>query len=161
MKLTAEQLIGSLDASRSSAARHQAARESDSMRRITGLAIALLVLAACDSQIAKTFGDLLDIRNSVAAIVDADNVAVNVHNGAALSVVITNSSLNSESSEAREIVADQVARLAYHEYSNHDGLEFVHVAFVSYQRKFIVTINSTIESFQYSASALRVSPASG
>ena len=129
------------------------------MHRTTVAAIVLLILTACDSQIAGTLGDLLEIRNSVAEIVDTGNVAVNVHNGVALGVVITNSNLNSRSSEERNIVADRVARIAYDEYSNRESLETVHVAFASYQRKFLlVTITTTIESFQYLAEALRGPP---
>jgi len=132
------------------------------MHRTTVAAIVLLILTACDSQVAGTLGDLLEIRNSVAGIIDAGNVAVSVHNGVALGVVITNSSLNSRSSEERNIVADRVARIAYDEYSNRESLETVHVAFTSYQRKFLlVTISTTIESFQYSAEALRGPPGTG
>jgi hypothetical protein len=126
------------------------------MHRTIVAATVLLALSACDSQIARSLGDLLEIRNSVAEIVDSENVSVTVHNGAALSIVITNSSLNSESSKGRELVADQIARIAYDGYSSRDQLEVVHVAFASHRRTFlIVNINATIDSFQYPADALR------
>lgn len=132
------------------------------MHRISATAMALLVLTACDSEIVGTLGDLMEIRNSIVEIIDSGNVAVNVHNGVALGVVIANSSLNSRSSEERSVVADRVARIAYDEYSNRESLEAVHVAFTSHQRKLlIVTIRSTIESFQYPADVLRGPPGSG
>ncbi len=101
--------------------------------------------------LAQGFEDLLSIRDGVIEIIDAKNVRINIHNGATLTINITNSSLNSESSRSRRKVADQIARIAYERYTNRQKLEVVYVVFSAHERKFaVVDINSTVETFHYS-----------
>ena len=122
------------------------------MTRFATILLLASLAVGCDLDFTQGFKDLLSIRNGVVKIVDTNNVSVNINNGNALTIHITNSALNTQTSDDRKQKADQVARIAYEKYANRQNLKAIYVVFSSHQKKFaIVDVTSTVESFQYSS----------
>lgn len=129
------------------------------MLRKVLLLLATLTLSGCDSELVGTFGDMFAIRDAVLAITDADEVGVNIQNGAVLSVTITNSSLNADTPRARRALADRVARIAHARYSNRAALESIYVVFAAHEQKYVVvSMSATVEAFRYAPRALQSPP---
>lgn len=126
------------------------------MRKLLFITTVIFFLGGCDSPIVGTFSDLFKIRAKVQKIITTGDIAVNINNGAYLSISIINSALNNKTSGDRKTTAEKVAAIAYKNYADREHLKEVFVVFASHERKYlIVDYNSTIETFSYLAEKLK------
>lgn len=122
------------------------------MKNLLFILIVTVSITGCDSPVVGSFKDLFAIREKVQKITESENVAVNINNGAYLSVTVVNSPLNDKTSEERKSVSNKVARIAYNHYKNRKSLKKIYVAYSAHERKYlIVDYTYSVDWFEYSS----------